>query len=288
MAWIETIINGILLGGLYGLIGLGLALVFGVMRVVNITHGEFIVLAAYFGVILTERVPWIPSLLLIIPVALVAFIIGYLLQFFLINRVVKAPSPLPPLLLTFGLSVVIRNLMVELFGADPRSIQGGTLGLANVEVLNLHIGLYPIIVLITALVLFLLLQWVLTHTFLGRIIRATSDDAETVRLMGIDPKRVYNIVMGLSLAFAAVAGTLLAMRSTFTPFSGVEKLLLAFEVVIIGGLGSLWGALLGGIALGVAQLAGLKTDPNAGLLYAHLLFFLVLMARPTGIAGTRR
>lgn len=288
MDWIETLVNGLLLGGLYGLFGLGLALVFGVMRVVNLSHGEFIVLAAYGGVSLAALLPQVSPLLLVLPVALAAFGVGYVLQATLVNRAVRTGEPLTPLLLTFGIAVILRNLMVEVFGADPRALDGGAFTRAGFDILGLRIGLYPLFVLVLAVALFAALHWLLARTEFGRIVRATSDQSQVVRLMGVEPDRVYCIVMGLSLAFAAVAGVLLALRTSFTPFSGAERLLVAFEVVILGGLGSFWGALAGGMALGVAQLLGQKFDSNSGALYSHLLFFLLLIVRPTGLAGRAR
>lgn len=288
MDWIETIVNGLLLGGLYGLFGLGLALVFGVMRVVNLAHGEFIVLAAYAGTTLAAMAPGVPPLLWVLPVAVAAFGVGYALQALLVNRAVRTGDPLTPLLLTFGLAVVLRNLMVETFGTDPRALDGGQFTRAGVDLFGLRIGIFPLAALAIAAVMFFALQWLLTRTEWGRIVRATSDNFRIVRLMGVEPNRVYNTVMGLALAFTAVAGMLLALRTSFTPYSGVERLLIAFEVVILGGLGSFWGAFAGGMALGVAQLLGQKIDSNAGSLYAHLLFFVVLILRPTGLAGRGR
>jgi branched-chain amino acid transport system permease protein len=287
MAWVETIVNGVLLGGLYGLFGLGLAVVFGVMRVVNLAHGEIVVLAAYAGVFLTGALPGAPLLPVIAAVTAAAFGLGYALQATLVNRAIASTNPLAAVLLTFGLSVILRNAMAELFGADPRALEGGSLTQAGVGIMGLRIGAYPLLVLLVAVALFAGLQWLLYRTRYGRIVRATADDREVARLMGVNPERVYNVVMGVSLAFAAVAGLLLAIRTSFTPFSGVERLLLAFEVVIIGGLGSFWGAMAGGIALGVAQILGQKLDSNAGLLYAHVLFFLILVLRPSGLAGAR-
>lgn len=288
MAWVETIINGVLLGGLYALFGLGLALVFGVMKVVNLAHGEFVVLAAYFASFLGGMFPGVSPLLFVVPVALVAFGVGYLLQAGLVNRAVASADPLVPVLLTFGIAVVLRNLMVELFGADPRAIDGGAIATAGFDIGGVRVGLYPLLVLGVAIVSFAGLQALLRRTRFGLVVRATSDNRSIVRTMGVKPNHVYGIVMGGSLVFAAVAGVLLAMRTSFTPFSGVERLLGAFEVVIIGGLGSFWGALVGGIALGVAQLAGQRIDSNAGALYSHLLFFVILMIRPNGLAGARR
>ncbi len=287
MAWLETLVNGALLGGLYGLLGIGLALVFGVMRLVNIAHGEFMVLAAYFAVILVGAFPQVHPLFVLIPVVLAAFAVGYLFQAGIMNHAAQAPDPLAPLLLTFGVSIVLRNLMVEVFGADVRGLQLGELSRASIKLFGLSIGVMPLLTLIAAVLLFLLLQWAIKRTEFGRIVRATASRRDIVRLFGVKPDLVYSYVMGLSLALGAIGGVLLAVRSSFTPFSGVERLLIAFEVVVLGGIGSFWGALLGGIVLGMAQLIGLKWDPNAGLLYAHLLFFVMLLIRPAGLVASR-
>ena len=287
MIWIETIVNGILFGGLYGLLGVGLALIVGVMRVVNISHGEFIVLAAFVGVSLAGAVPTLHPLVLLVPIVIAFFALGYGLQAILLNRIVERTDPFAAILLTFGLAVVMRNLMLEGYGADPRTLTAGTLAYASVRVFGLAIGVLPLVMLGLSTALFLALQVVLTRTRFGRIMRATADNRDVVRLMGVNPARVYNVVMGLALALASVAGVLLAIRSNFTAYSGVERLLLAFEVVVLGGLGSFWGAMLGGILLGVVQLVGLKFDPNAGPLYAHLLFFVGVLLRPNGLSGAR-
>jgi branched-chain amino acid transport system permease protein len=287
MEWISTLANGALLGGLYGLFGLGLALVFGVMRVVNLAHGEFIVLGAYTGFFLVGWLPGVPPWLMLVPVVGLGWGAGWLLQAGLVDRALKAGDPLTPLMLTFGLSVILRNGLVSLFGADSRAVDAGALASAGIDVLGLRIGLYPLLVLLLAVTLFAGLQWLLAHTQFGRVLRATADAPEVARLMGVRPQRVYRQAMGLAIAFAAGAGYLLAQRTLFTPFSGVERMLVAFEVVIIGGLGSFWGALAGGIALGIAQIVGQKLDSNAGALYAHLLFVATLMLRPQGLAGRR-
>jgi len=288
MDWITTAVNGALLGGLYGLFGLGLALVFGVMRVVNLAHGEFIVLGAYLGVFLVAAMPQVPPWLMIVPVALAGYAIGWGLQAGVVNHAVRTRDPLTPLMLTFGLSVVLRNGMVQLFGADSRAIDGGALTSTGFDLLGMRIGVYPLLVLLLAAALFAGLQWLLRRSEFGRVVRATADAPEVARLMGVAPERVFNRVMGLALAFAMLAGFLLAQRTLFTPFSGVERMLVAFEVVIIGGLGSFWGALAGGVVLGMAQLLGQKFDSNAGPLYAHLVFVATLMFLPKGLAGERR
>jgi branched-chain amino acid transport system permease protein len=288
MDWLSTVVNGALLGGLYGLFGLGLALVFGVMRVVNLAHGEFIVLGAYAGLFLVASMPQVPPWLMIVPVLLAGYGAGWLLQAGVVNRALRSGDPLTPLMLSFGLSVMLRNAMVAMFGADSRAIDGGPLTSAGFDIFGLRLGLYPLLVLVLAVLLFGGLQWVLRRTEFGRILRATADAPEVARLMGVAPERVFRRVMGLAIAFAAGAGFLLAQRTLFTPFSGVERMLVAFEVVIIGGLGSFWGALAGGVALGIAQLVGQKFDSNAGSLYAHLLFVIVLVLRPQGLAGVRK
>jgi branched-chain amino acid transport system permease protein len=287
MMWLETVINGVLYGGLYGLLGVGLALIVGVMRVVNLSHGEFIVLSAFIGVSLAGLFPWLYPLALLVPVAVIAFALGYGLQAVLVNRVVTRPDPFAAILLTFGVAVVMRNLMVEVFGADPRNIPAGRLAHASVAIGGLSVGVLPILILALSVALFTTLQLILTRTRFGRIVRATADNRDVVRLMGVNPGRVYNVVMGLALALASVAGMLLAMRSSFTPYSGVERLLIAFEVVVLGGLGTFWGAMVGGIILGVAELVGLRFDPNAGPLYAHLLFLTGVLLRPSGLFGPR-
>jgi len=287
LVWLGTIINGVLLGGLYGLFGVGLALVFGVTRIVNIMHGEFIALSAFVALGLSMLLPNAHPLLLIAPVVIVSFVLGYALQAIFVNRAMRLPDPVAPLLLTFGLSVIVRNLMVEAFGVNPRSIRRGDFAQLSVDVFGIPIGVLPLVTLALAVVLFLVLQFLLRRTEIGRIVRATADNAETVRLMGVRPASVYNIVMGLSFALAGVAGLMLALRTTFTPFSGVERLLISFEVVVMGGLGSFWGAMLGGIALGVAQLVGLRLNPNSGFLYGNLVFFAFVMLRPNGLFGSR-
>jgi branched-chain amino acid transport system permease protein len=287
LTWVSTIINGVFLGGLYGLFGLGLALVFGVTRIVNIAHGEFIALAAFIGLGASTLLPFLHPLLLIVPVTAVSFALGYALQAGLINRALKLNNMVAPLLLTFGISVVARNMMAEGFGVSPRMIKQGDFAQQSFDIAGMKIGVLPVATLLIAVILFLGLEFALKKTKFGRMVRATADNPEIARVMGITPDRVYSLVTGISFALAGVAGVLLAMRTTFTPFSGVERLLISFEVVVLGGLGSFWGAMLGGIALGIAQLVGLKLNPNAGFLYAHLLFLAFMLVRPNGFFGAR-
>jgi len=178
--------------------------------------------------------------------------------------------------------------MIESFGVSPRTIHQGNFGQLSIDVFGIPVGVLPLVTLVLAVVLFMALQFVLHHTEIGRIVRATADNSEVVRIMGVRPSSVYNIVMGISFALAGVAGLMLALRTTFTPFSGVERLLISFEVVVMGGLGSFWGALLGGMALGVAQLVGLRINPNSGFLYANLVFLVFVILRPNGLFGARQ
>lgn len=285
MDWIETVLNGIFLGGLYGILGLGLALVFGVMRVINVAHGDFIVLSAFIGVFTAATVPGIPPLLIILPVVAMAAVIGYAFQTALMNRVIGTNDMLVPMLLTFGVSFVMRNVMLETLGANPVTLDAGNLSRASIPLGPIQIGVLPVLTLAISVALFGFLHWAIFHTQWGRVIRATSDNPQIARIMGVKPTRVYATVMALALALAAVAGVLLAMRTSFTPNSGVDRILIAFEVVVLGGLGSFWGALIAGIALGVTQLVGFRFDANSGLLYAHLLFLGFLIARPNGLFG---
>lgn len=286
MIWIETILNGILLGGLYALVGLGLGFAFGVMRIVNVAQGDFIVAAAFLGLFLAPFTPLHP-LLVILPVAVISFGVGMLLQRLLINRVL-GHDQIPQILLTFGLAIVLRNGMVEWFGANSQSIDVGELRFMGFDFFGIHLGVLPVLILGIAVLLFAGLHLWLQKSRMGRIIRATADDHRVVQLVGVNFRQVYAVAMGLALALSAVAGVLLAMRGSFTPYSGVDRLLIAFEVVVIGGLGSFWGMFIGGIVLGVTQLVALKLDPSGGLMYGHIVFILILIVMPNGLAGAFR
>ncbi|MEC7760842.1 MAG: branched-chain amino acid ABC transporter permease [Pseudomonadota bacterium] len=286
MIWVETVVNGMLLGGLYALVGLGLGYAFGIMKIVNVAQGDFIVAAAFLGVFL---VPWTPvhPLLVVVPVAIISFIFGILLQRLMINRVL-GQDQIPQILLTFGMAIVLRNGMVELYGANSQSINVGDLRFMGFDFLGLRLGVLPVVILGIAVALFAGLHLWMRHSRMGRIIRATADDYQVVQLSGVDYRRVYGIAMGIAMALSAVAGVLLAMRGSFTPYSGADRLLIAFEVVVIGGLGSFWGMFAGGMILGVTQLVALKLDPSSGLMWGHLMFLLILFLSPNGIAGLVR
>jgi branched-chain amino acid transport system permease protein len=283
MDWANTILQGVLLGGLYALFAAGLSLIFGVMRLVNIAHGDLIVLAAYLALVVTATLGIGPLASLLVVVPLMAAI-GYALQRLLLNRTL-GEDLLPPLLVTFGLSVIIQNGLLELFSADSRRLQAGPIEVASLDLAGsgLAVGLLPLLQFVLAVAVIAGLQALFYRTALGRAFRATSDDQAVAQLMGLDNRHVFALAMALSLAVVALAGVLLAVRTNFDPSIGPARLIFGFEAVIIGGLGSLWGTLAGGVLLGVAQAVGAKLDPGWQILAGHLLFLLVLAVRPEGL-----
>jgi branched-chain amino acid transport system permease protein len=282
MVWINIIIQGILVGGLYALFAAGLSLIFGVMRLVNIAHGDLIVAVAFvaWSVVAATGMHPLASLIIVIPLAM-AF--GYGLQKFILNRTL-GKDILPPLLVTFGLSVILQNGLLAVFTADSRKLQAGALETASFPVLpGVAIGYLPLLNFVVAIAVIAGLQYMFYKTAIGRAFRATSDDSETALLMGLDKNKVYAWAMALCLGVVAIAGVFLAIRSNFDPFMGPGRLIFGFEAVIIGGLGNLWGTLAGGIILGVAQAIGAQINPGWQLLAGHLVFLLVLAIRPRGL-----
>jgi branched-chain amino acid transport system permease protein len=286
---IETVLQGLLLGGLYGLFALGQSLMFGVMRLTNTAQGDFIILgsfAAVAGMSVLASIgysgPLAPLvvLLLLVPVA---FAFGYALQRYVLNGTLGR-DPLPSLVVTFGLSIVIQNLLLEVFSADPRSIE--TAGL-NTESLALPggmaIGVLPLVVFAVAVTATGALQWLFDSTRLGRAFRAVSDDKEIAELMGLDSKKVYALATAIAFVLIALAGVLQGMRTTVSPADGPLLLLFAFEAVIIGGMGSFWGTLVGALLLGITQQIGFRLDPGWGIWMGHIVFLVVLVVRPQGL-----
>ena len=276
----QIVIQGALLGGLYALFAIGLSLSFGIMRLVNIAHGDLIVLSAYIGLMVINATGMYPIATLVI-VMPVMFCLGYLLQRGLLNQTLSG-GLLPPLLVTFGLSVIIENVLLEAFGADNRRLQAGALETQSIAVGGIAIGVYPLIVFATAIVAIAGLQLLFYRTALGRAFRATSDDAETAELMGIDNRHLYARGLAIAMIFTALAGVLMAIRTNFDPAAGPIRLIFAFEAVIIGGLGSLWGTLLGGMVLGIAQAIGAALSPTWQILAGHIAFLIILIIRPSG------
>jgi branched-chain amino acid transport system permease protein len=282
MEWVNTIVQGVLTGGLYAMFAAGLSLIFGVMRLVNIAHGDFIVLAAYLALVVTETMGLDPLVSLIVVVPMMAAI-GYVLQRGLLNLTL-GDDLLPPLLVTFGLSVIIQNALLLKFTADSRRLQAGALEVASWDLgQGVSIGLLPLLQFVAAVVVIGALQALFYRTAFGRAFRATSDDPSVAQLMGLDNRHVFGLAMALSLAVVAIAGVLLAVRANFDPSIGPARLIFGFEAVIIGGLGNLWGTLAGGVVLGVAQAIGAKLDPGWQLLAGHLAFLLVLAVKPEGL-----
>ena len=280
--WVNTVAQGIMLGGLYGLFAIGLSLMFGVMRIVNIAHGDLIVLAVFAAIAATE-IAALPLWAAVIVVLAAMGALGYVLQRTVLNRTL-AGGELPPLLVTFGISIVIQNLLLELFSADPRSLSAGgieTQSLSLVE--GLTVGVLPLGTLATAVLITAALQWLFGRTDIGRAFRATSDDPETARLMGIGTSHVYALATSIALTVVAIAGILLAVRTTVAPADGPNNLIYAFESVIIGGLGSFWGTLAGGMILGISQAIGFRVSPGWGAFTGHVVFLFILAFRPQGL-----
>ena len=283
MQWLDALVQGVLLGGLYAQYALGMALMFGVMRIVNITHGDLMVLLALTGISIASTFALGPWSVLVILVALGA-IIGLVLQRFVLNRVVGA-DPLPSLIATFGLSIALQNAMLQVWSADTRSMPNADIAQASFQVGPLFVGVLPLIVLLTATVLTAGLAATMRFTRFGRSLRAASADVEAAAMSGVDPKTVYAGATALAVAILGFAAVFQSMRSTVSPADGAFQLIYAFEAVIIGGMGSIWGAFLGAMVLGISQSIGFRIDPGFGILAGHLVFLIILALRPQGLLG---
>ncbi len=280
--WINQLLQGILLGGLYALFATGLSLAAGVMRFINIAHGDFIVLTCYVLLVLTTTLGLNPAVatLVVLPVA---FLFGFALQRFLLQRVV-GENVLLVILVTFGLSIIIENGLLEGFGADPQKISGGWLETATVALGNgINVGLFQVLTFIAAVLLVAVLDLLLYRTGIGAKIRAVSDDVAAADLIGLSSVRLYAIAMGISFVTIGIAAGFMSIWTNFDPASGPTRLLIAFEVVVMGGLGSLWGSLAGGIVLGVAQSIGGQFDIAWQTMAGHIVFLIVLALRPQGL-----
>jgi len=285
VTWANDVVQGLLLGGLYALYATGLSLVFGVMRMVNLAHGDLSIVAAFLALVAVDRLGVNPLVTPAIVVPLM-FALGYLLQRGVLNLTLRDGDVLPSILVTFGLAVVLQNLLLEVFSADSRGLDAGRIENASVRLTaGLAVGWFALLTLVVAIGVLIGLQLLLSRTRLGRAFRATADDPSTARLMGIDHRHLYALATAIALGTVAVAGIFLGARTTFTPSLGPTRLIFAFEAVIIGGLGSLWGTLVGGLVLGVAQTLGAHLSPGWGVLSGHLVFLAVLAFRPTGLLG---
>ncbi len=279
---IETITQGILLGGLYCIFALGLSLMFGVMRLTNIALGDQIVISGFIAIGIASV---LQLNIIVIGLALLpfAYISGYLFQRMVLNPTLSK-DPLPSLVVTFGLSIVIQNVLQELFSANPRSLDTGGLNTQSIQLTDgFVIGVLPLIIFLTAIACTYGLQLLFTQTALGRSFRAVSDDKEIAELMGLSAKKVYATATAIAFCLIAVAGLFQSMRTTIAPADGPTMLLFAFEAVIIGGMGSFWGTFAGALILGVTQQIGFKFDPGWGIWFGHLVFIVILFFKPNGL-----
>jgi branched-chain amino acid transport system permease protein len=286
VSWVNAVLQGLLLGGLYALFACGLSLMFGVMRIVNLAHGDFAVLAAFLAYSVVSATPLgiLGATVIVIPVFAG---LGYLTQRVLIQRALQT-GPLSTLLVTFGLSIIIQNLLLQGYSADTRALPAGSLVSASLRLSGqVSVSYLASLTFGLAVVVLLGLQAFLSRTALGRMLRATADDRDAATLVGADSRHLYGVATAIAFATVALAGLLFAMRSSFDPSIGPTRLLFAFEAVVIGGLGSLWGTLVGGMVLGLAQTLGAQVDPALTLLAGHVIFLAVLAFRPQGLIPAR-
>jgi len=281
MNWLDTVLQGVLLGGLYALFAAGLSLVFGIMRLVNLAHGDLIVVAAFLILVLVTGLGLNPFVAALVA-APVMFAAGWALQYFILNRTL-GDDILPPLLVTFGLSIVIQNALLEGFSADSRRVPAGSLETMSLPLGPVTVGVMPLLTFLSAVAVIVVLNQIFYRTSLGRAFRATSDDRVTAGLMGVEPKRIFAAATGIAMVVVTIAALYLGTRANFDPTIGPARLIYAFEAVIIGGLGSLWGTLLGGIIIGVAQTVGAAINPEWQILAGHIAFLIVLLVRPRGL-----
>ncbi|MFZ1106316.1 MAG: branched-chain amino acid ABC transporter permease [Hyphomicrobiaceae bacterium] len=279
---VNTVLQGVMLGGLYALFAAGLSLIFGIMRLVNLAHGDLIVLAAFVVLVVSQTLGLDPFLATLLAMPLL-FGFGYVLQYFLLNRTLGRDI-MPPLLVTFGLSIIIQNGLLEVFSADSQRLSAGAIETASLPLGGgVAVGTVQLLTLASAVGVILGLKLLFYRTELGRAFRATSDDPEIAQLMGIDNRRVFALAMAVAMVVIGVSALFLGMRANFDPTIGPARLLYAFEAVIIGGLGSFWGTLAGGVIIGLAQTVGAAINPEWQILAGHLAFLTVLVLRPRGL-----
>jgi branched-chain amino acid transport system permease protein len=282
VSWVNAVIQGLLLGGLYALFACGLALMFGVMRIINLAHGDLAIIGAFLTWWLATEVLHINPFLALLPVLPVMAALGYVLHRLVLGRSLRG-GQLVPLLTTFGLGIVIQNALLQIFSPDVHSLgaQAGSITTASWKLSSqVAISWFGVLLLGVAVAVLGGLHLFLTRTGPGREMRATAQDPDTAALVGVNASAVYARATAIAVATAALAGVFLAMRSTFEPSSGPTQLIYAFEAVVLGG-GTLWGTLGGGLALGVAQAIGANIDPQYATLAGHILFLAVL-ASPRG------
>jgi branched-chain amino acid transport system permease protein len=284
--WLNVIVSGVLLGGFYALFACGLSLMFGVMKIINLAHGDMAVVAGYTAVFLVPKfhLPEVWSFLVVVPIFA---LLGYIVQRTLFQKSIDR-DPFTTLLVTFGLSVVIENLLLEIYTANAQSINIGSLITKSWQVNNtISVSYLSLTVLIVSVVVLGALQLFLSKTSTGRQIRAVSDDREAAQLCGTNYRHIFGIASSLAFATVALAGIAFGMYTSLSPTAGGVNLLFAFETVVIGGIGSLWGTLVGGILLGIAQQFGAHFNEQYTVLAGNFLFLLVLAIRPQGLFGKK-
>lgn len=283
MEWFDALVQGVLLGGMYAQYALGMALMFGVMRIVNISHGDLVILLSLIGISIATA--WglgpLPVLVVLVPLAV---LMGWVLQKAVLNRVVGS-DPLPSLIATFGQSIALQNLMLQIWSANSRSLPGHGIESQSIEIGGIYIGLLPLIVLAVATGLTGGLDLTLKRTRFGRALRAASADVEAAAMTGINPRAVYAMATAAAVGILGFAAVFQALRSTVAPADGPAQLIYAFEAVIIGGMGTVWGAFAGSMVLGISQAIGFRIDPGFGVLAGHIVFLVVLATRPQGLFG---
>lgn len=283
---VTAIVNGLLLGGLFAVTALGLSLVFGVMRLINLAHGELIVLGAYLSLQLSRHVGLDPLVTMLI-VAPALFVVGLPVQRYLLTPLMSRDAT-QPLLTTFGLSVIAQNLYIQIFSADEQSLNA-SYATSSVTVAGIDIPAVYLISFGVALVLCTGIHLLIRRTGFGREVRAAAEDPAAAGVLGVNVGRVYAILFGLAAALAAVGGVLVGLTFSFDPTTGTTWLLTGFAVVVLGGLGSVKGTLLGGLLLGLVESVGAAFFGDGYRDVIGLVTFLVVLAlRPQGLFGSRR
>ncbi len=278
----QAIINGILLGGLYAIVGVGMSVIFGIVKLTNLAHGEFVITAAYLSLTVCTLLKVHPliSLIIVVPVM---FVIGYFIQNLLVNRVLPRGTE-PPLLVMFGLSIIIQNLLLQAYSSDAQNLRSAfatkSISLGG----SMSVSVMMLIDCLVGVVVILLLNFFLRRTYMGQSIRAASDDSTAAQLMGVNVKRTYGIAMGIAMATAAIAGVLVGMTYNFYPTTGSQYLIISFGVVVIGGMGSILGTLAAGIIFGLAQLIGGQfLGTSLQMLAGFIVILIMLAVRPQGL-----
>jgi branched-chain amino acid transport system permease protein len=284
--WVNAAVQGVLVGGLYAMYATGLSIAFGVMRLVNLSHGDLAITSSFLASTLVLSTGWNPLFTLVVLVP-AGFVAGWSLQKLAFDRLVGV-DPAFQIVATFGLSIALQNILLRAYSANPRALDIGALKTESITISDdVAVGWFPLLRFLTAVALLVALSLFLGRTRAGRAFRATADDPDAARLMGIDNRSIYALALGLSVASIALAGVFNGAQTQFAAADGPLLLIYAFEAVIIGGLGSLWGTLAGGVILGLAQTLGAEFEPGWKQLIGHLVFLAFLAARPSGLFGLR-